>query len=85
MASADHALRDVRGYASAGRIFYTKQARARMSTRGASAAHVRCALVNAATCVADADKWKVTGPDLDGDDLTCVVVIEAGVIVVTIF
>jgi hypothetical protein len=56
-----------------------------MAQRGASAAHVRAALSGATKCVADADKWKVTGPDLDGDDLTCVVVIEGGVLVVTLF
>ncbi len=83
--AALQALADVRGYASAGRISYTNHARARMATRGANAAHVRSALMGATACVADADKWKVTGPDLDGDDLTCVVVIEAGVVVVTVF
>jgi hypothetical protein len=83
--AADKALADVRGYAAAGQISYTNHARDRMHERGASAPHVRAALANAGACVASADKWKVTGPDLDGDDLTCVVVIEAGVIVVTVF
>jgi hypothetical protein len=30
-------------------------------------------------------RWKVEGPDLDGDDLTVVVVIEAEVVVITVF
>ncbi len=83
--AADRALADVRGYASAGRIRYTNHARNRMDERGSSATHVRSALANATKCIADAEKWKVTGPDLDGDDLTCAIVIEAGVLVVTVF
>jgi hypothetical protein len=30
-------------------------------------------------------KWKVTGPDFDGDALTAVVVIQADVLVITVF
>jgi hypothetical protein len=46
---------------------------------------VRAALTNAQTCHADGPKWKVTGPDYDGDELTCVVVLEDGIVVVTVF
>jgi hypothetical protein len=46
---------------------------------------VRAALTSAWTCHADGAKWKVTGPDYDGDELTCVVVLEEGVLVVTVF
>jgi hypothetical protein len=30
-------------------------------------------------------RWKVTGSDLDGNDLDCVVAMEKGVIVITVF
>jgi hypothetical protein len=54
--------------------------------RGASVGHVLHALRNAAVCErGEGDRWKTTGPDLDGDDLTAVVVIEDGLVVVTVF
>jgi hypothetical protein len=57
-----------------------------MAARGASPAHIKAALSVAKDCLAtEGDKWKVTGPDLDGDDLTCVVALQSEVIVVTIF
>jgi hypothetical protein len=31
------------------------------------------------------DRWRVLGKDLDGDDLTVIVVFDAGVVVVTVF
>jgi hypothetical protein len=31
------------------------------------------------------NRWRVTGPDSDGDDLTVIVAIEDGVLVVTVF
>jgi hypothetical protein len=46
---------------------------------------IRAALTGAQTCHADGLKWKVSGPDFDGDSLTCVVVLEEGVLVVTVF
>jgi hypothetical protein len=46
---------------------------------------VRYALANAERCYAvENDRWRVTGPDLDGDELSAIVVIEDGVIVVTV-
>ncbi len=52
---------------------------------GAGEAHVRYALANAERCYAvENDRWRVTGPDLDGDELSAIVVIEDGVIVVTV-
>jgi hypothetical protein len=32
-----------------------------------------------------AGDWRVDGPDLEGDELTCVVVIEGDVIILTVF
>jgi len=43
------------------------------------------ALKHATTCAPRDAKWKVTGPDLGGDDLTAVVVLETDVLVVTVF
>lgn len=85
----DEALRDVRGLAAAGRVRFTRHARTRAAERAGGSTvgelHVIHALKQAATCTANDDKWRVTGPDLDGDELTAVVVLEAGVIVVTVF
>src|SRR5512132_177645 len=80
------ALNDVRAHAAAGRISLTTHARARMAQRNVKPGDLRSALVSAASCKDQLDgKWKVTGPDLDGDTLDVVVVIEAGVLVVTVF
>jgi hypothetical protein len=76
------ALAEVRGYAGANR---------RLRQRGGGPADAVYALSNAASCVdqrADpgrAGDWRVTGPDTDGDDLTCAVVLADGVVVVTVF
>jgi hypothetical protein len=81
------ALMQVRGYAAAGRIRVSQHAWQRMRQRGSAYADVRTALCAATDCTADREneKWKVTGPDLDGDALTCVVAIESGIVVVTLF
>jgi hypothetical protein len=84
------ALRVIRGYATANRVVFTKHAKERASQRASGSAglqHVLHALRNAATCrVGDKpDSWRSTGPDLDGDDLTAIVVIEGGLIVITVF
>lgn len=56
-----------------------------MRTRRVQLRDIRCALIAAQTCEASGAAWKVTGPGLDGDDLTCVVAIEDGIVVVTVF
>jgi hypothetical protein len=58
-----------------------------MQQRGATYRDLRHALENASTCVTGdrVGRWRVTGPDLDRDDLTAVVVIEDGVVVVTMY
>ena len=55
--------------------------------RGAVVADVVHALANAVGCrqAGEPGKWRADGPDLDGDELTAVVVIEAGLVVVTVF
>lgn len=51
---------------------------------------IRAALTGAppSQCAADGSgigKWKVTGPDSDGDDLTCVVALADDALVITLF
>jgi hypothetical protein len=46
---------------------------------------VRNALVHARSCCRDGVRWRVEGPDMDGDGLELIVVIEDGLIVVTVF
>ena len=80
------ALADIRGYASAGRWRLTDHARRRAVERGVRTQDVRHALTTAATCRDQGDgTWKVSSRDLDGDDLVAVVVLEEGVLVVTLF
>ena len=83
--TSDEALRDIRGFAAAGRVRFTRHARERAAERAGGELQVIGALRNATACEPSEDKWKVSGPDLDGDDLTAVVVVEAGVVVVTVF
>ncbi len=83
--TSTQALTEIRGYASAGRVRFTRHALQRMAQRGAREADVLYALTNAAGCVADGVNWKATGPDMDGDELTAIVVIEGGLLVVTVF
>lgn len=80
-------LADVRGYARAGRIRYTWHARNEsMPKRRVTYGDVENALINATSCLPDEDEtWKVIGPDVDGDDLKLIVVVEEGVLVVTVW
>jgi len=80
------ALADVRGYALAGRIEVLDHARRRMRERGVRFEDLRQALITASICApADAGNWKVTGLDRDGDEVTAVVALEDGDVVVTVF
>jgi hypothetical protein len=81
------ALADVRGYASAGRIALAEpHVPKRMRERGVRFEDLRCALTGATACHAEPkERWRVDGRDRDGDDLTVVVVLEDGVLVVTLF
>jgi hypothetical protein len=85
------ALEIIRSYASAGRIIIAPHAYDRMRGIGRNPRvrihfrDIRSALTNARVCRAqEASRWLVTGPDSDGDDLDLVVVIDDGVIVVTV-
>lgn len=80
------AIEAIRFAASASRIRYESHARLRMKERSVSREDVRNALMNLKTCKAGIDdRWKVTGPDLDGDALTVVLVIEGDLVVITVF
>ena len=80
------ALRDIIGYAAAGRFRIEPHCRVRMRERGSSVEDVRYALVNAESCTGQPNgRWKVKSSDLDGDELTMIVVLQSGVIVVTLF
>ena len=71
---------------STGQIVIAGHARERMGERGVTFGDVRHALTNATSCRAQPNgRWRVTGPDLDGDELVLVVVLEAGMVVVTVF
>jgi hypothetical protein len=84
--SAADALRDIRGYAAANRARFTRHAYDEMVEAGATEEDVMHALAYASRCRPGniAGRWKVTGPDLDGDDLDVVVVIQSGLLVVTV-
>lgn len=79
-------LENIRGYAQAGRWVLSDHAMRRAKERGVRAADVRCALVTATTCRDQGDgTWKVPSKDTAGDDLTSIVALEDGVLVVTLY
>lgn len=80
------ALEEIRRLAVARRVWFSPHARQRMDERFVRPRDVYCALENASTCRAgERGRWKVVGPDVDGDELTMAVVLEAGVVVITVF
>jgi hypothetical protein len=81
------ALAEIRGLALAGRVRPTPHALARMRERQVGYGQLRQALSVAMSCSWQAarENWKVEAADLDGDELTIVVVLEDGVVVVTLF
>jgi pentatricopeptide repeat protein len=84
--TAPEALRDIRGYALAGRIEVTSHALRRMRERGVLWGDLRHALADATACNSEpGDRWRVKGTDLEGDVLTVVVALENRVVVVTLF
>jgi hypothetical protein len=84
--NAKQALELIRGYASAGCYEIEDHARLRMRQRNVLEGDLRSALSNAFRCsLQDNGRWRVDGPDLDGDDLTVIVVIEDGLIIITLY
>jgi hypothetical protein len=83
------ALRVVRGLARANRIRLTAHGEREAAECGATREDLRCALVNTRSIRASgphrASDWTVTGPDVDGDDLELALIIEDGLLIVTVF
>ena len=81
------ALSEIQRLARLNRIVYTGHAILRMDDRGASRDDVRSALITATSArLQERGTWRVDGGrDLEGDDLTAIVDLEADVIVVTLF
>ena len=81
------ALDAIRGYARANRIVIARGhpgERAQERTRY-QYGDIHAALSNAKSAkLQENGRWRVRGQDLDGDDLTIIVIIENGLIVVTV-
>jgi hypothetical protein len=83
---ASDVLKNVRGLASANRIIVSGHARVRMRERNVTYADLQSALGNATRCrCGNDDRWNVVGPDLDGEELTVIVIVESDLIVVTVY
>ena len=83
-------LDDIRGLAAARRLRLSDHMRnVTMPKRDISLDNVLCALMNASSCRPEGepgdDKYVAVGPDLDGDRLQVVVVIEGDLFVITAF
>jgi hypothetical protein len=81
------ALRTIRGYGSANRVRFSAHSYQRMDERGLQKKEVIRALASARTAIPTEKpgRWRVTGPDFDDDELTVIVAIENGLLVVTVF
>jgi Domain of unknown function (DUF4258) len=81
------ALADIRGYAGANRVRYSRpHAFDRMNQRGATTADVEHALRTATECHLQPNgRYEVTSRDLDGDEIIVIVVLQDEDFVVTIF
>jgi hypothetical protein len=81
------ALSEIRASALANRIVLSSHARQRMQERQVSYGHVRHALANAFACAWQPVQgtWRVAGNDLLDEPLTVVVILEDGLVVVTVF
>jgi hypothetical protein len=85
--TAEEAKTAISGFAAANRIRFSSHARARMTQRSITYQDIRSTLVTSTACVAgsDADRWVVTGVDLDGEETEVVCAVEEGVVVITVF
>lgn len=81
------ALEDIKGYARANRVSVARgHGSLRMVQRRVQIGDIIHALSHASDCRLQPNgRWKVTGKDLDGDDLSLVVLLEDEVVVVTVF
>ena len=85
----EEVLRAVRGLAKANRVRFTAHAAREAVECGATRDDVRRALANAKSVRASgrgrASDWTVLGPDAGGDDLEIAVVLEDGILVITVY
>jgi len=83
------ALRVIRGLARANRIWLTAHAKREAAECGATHEDIRCALVNARSVRASgrgrASDWTVVGQDSVGDDLEIALIIEDGLLIITVY
>lgn len=87
MHAAD-ALEEARRAGATRRFVVSLHARQRQGTRSVQLGDIAAALASArsATYQADRETWRIDGGlDLDGDELTVIVVFEDGVVVVTVY
>lgn len=94
VASLDHkysvipadALANIRGYARAGRVEFTDHAVKRARQGRVRIGEIVQALAYAYECrLEEGEKWRALCRDQDGDLLEAIVVIEDGLLVVTLF
>lgn len=79
------ALEAIRGMARAGRYSLSRHARTEMYEAKATEEDVREAMINAKSIrPTEKGRWRIKGPDLDGDELEVVIAIEDQLIIVTV-
>ena len=84
--TAQQALETVRGYALANQYVISGHCRTRMAERNVSEDDIVHGLTSATVATEQENgRWKLGSTDVDGDELTLIVAIEGGVVVVTIF
>ena len=76
----------VRSYTQAGRWEVDSHGRLRMRERGAAFGDVRHGLLAGRRCSVQGNgRWRLETEDLDGDDLTLILAVDDGVLVITLF
>ena len=85
----EEALRAIRGLANANRFRLTVHAAKEAAVCGATRDDIRCALANARSVRASgkgrSSDWMVMGPDLDGDDFEIALILEDGILIITVY
>ena len=84
--NAAEALKLIQAAGRTGGFWIERHARLRMAQRGAQVADIQRGLTVARSCkLQDNGRWKVPTEDLNGDDLTLIVALDNGVVIVTLF
>jgi hypothetical protein len=85
----DEVLEAIRSCGRANRIRFTAHAAREAAECGATRDDIRCALANAKSIRASgrgrSSDWTVMGPDLDGDDVEIALILEGGVLIITVY